>query len=274
MNAVVEVRGAAHDLHAGAFGGAVFNPAECLAGLVASLHDPSGRVAVEGFYDDVIPLSHEERRRLAKTGPSDTVLLAAAAASSPAGEPGYTAFERATLRPAIVVTNVQTAGSGLTAVPSRGSAALSIRLVPAQRPAAIVAGLRRHLAARLRPSVHARLHVRSSCPAYTLPPDSSNIGAVNRACRRVFGRPPLLLPSGGSIPFVSALAGLDSKPDVLLLGFGLPDDGMHAPNERMYLPNLLNGVAVCAELYAELGTETIRTPRMKRWTGEQQTRRP
>ncbi len=102
------------------------------------------------------------------------------------------------------------------------------------------------------PGMRGRLLVRGSCPPYTLNPRAPVAGAVRSACRTVFGREPVLLPSGGSIPFVSALAGA-YRIDVALIGFGLPGDAIHAPNERFYLPNLFRGTETCIELYRHLG---------------------
>lgn len=265
VSAAIEVDAAPRDLHAGTFGGAVADPAQCLTALVAALHDEDGRVAVPGFYDGVAPLSGEERRHLAEQGPSDREIVAASGARL-AGEPGWTAFERATRRPAIVVTGLSSSGTGRTVVPARATAWLSVRLVPGQHPATVITRLRRHLARSLRPGVRARLRVRSSCRAYALSPDSPGIGAVDRACRRVYGRTPLVLPSGGTVPFVSSLNAAGTGPDVLLLGFGLPDDRIHAPDERFFLPNLVNGVAACVELYAELARTSFREPVRRRDT--------
>jgi acetylornithine deacetylase/succinyl-diaminopimelate desuccinylase-like protein len=100
--------------------------------------------------------------------------------------------------------------------------------------------------------MHGRLRIRSGCPAYTLDPHAPVLRAVRSACRNVFGHEPAMLPSGGSIPFVSTLAAARSI-DVALLGFGLPDDATHAPNERLYLPNLFRGTDACIELYRQLG---------------------
>ncbi|HET7245408.1 MAG TPA: M20/M25/M40 family metallo-hydrolase [Streptosporangiaceae bacterium] len=252
LGASLEVSGPRRDLHAGAFGGAVTNPAEVLASLVASLHDKAGRVAVAGFYDQVRPMTDKERQHLARVGPSDSAMLAPAGTALGHGEPGFSAFERVTRRPAVMVTDLCTSGEGRTVVPARATADLNVRLAAGQEPARIAALLRRHLRARIPPGMHARLRIRSRCPPYTLDPRAPVVRAVRSACRNVFGQEPALLPSGGSIPFVSTLAA--ARPiDVALLGFGLPDDAAHAPNERLYLPNLCRGTDACIELYQHLG---------------------
>jgi acetylornithine deacetylase/succinyl-diaminopimelate desuccinylase-like protein len=248
----LEVSGPRRDLHAGAFGGAVTNPAEVLAALVASLHDKAGRVCVSGFYDQVRPMAEKERQHLARAGLPDSAMLAPAGAALGHGEPGFSAFERVARRPAVVVTDLRTSGEGRTVIPARATADLNVRLAAGQEPGKIAELLRRHVRVRIPHGMHGRLRIRSGCPAYTLDPHAPVLRAVRSACRNVFGQEPAMLPSGGSIPFVSTLAAARSI-DVALLGFGLPDDATHAPNERLYLPNLFRGTDACIELYQHLG---------------------
>lgn len=252
LGASLEVSGPARDLHAGTFGGTVANPAEVLATLVAGLHDKTGRVSVARFYDQVRSMTDEERRQLARAGPSDSAMLAPAGTVAGHGEPGFPAFERATRRPALVVTDLQTSGAGRTVLPAWAAADLNVRLAAGQEPGKIAGTLRRHLRSRMPPGMRGRLIVRNSCPPYTLNQQAPVRRAVQPACQAVFGRGPVLLPSGGSIPFVSALAQAQ-RIDVALLGFGLPGDAIHAPNERFHLPSLLRGTEACIELYWYLG---------------------
>jgi acetylornithine deacetylase/succinyl-diaminopimelate desuccinylase-like protein len=251
VRARLEVSGPATDLHAGAFGGAVADPAAALARLVAGLHDKTGRIAVAGFYDRVRAITGQERDRLARAGPSDAVLLEPAQVTAGHGEPGFSAFERVTRRPAIVVTNLSSSGQGRAVVPARAAADLNVRLVADQEPAMVARALRRHFRARMPPGVRGRLTIMAGCPPYTLDPCAPVIGAVNSACRRVYGRDAVQLPSGGSIPFVSMLAAV-RRMDVALCGFGLPGDRVHSANERLYLPNLFRGTELCIELYRQL----------------------
>ena len=253
----LEVYGAASDLHAGAFGGAVANPVDVLSRLLSSLHDKTGRVRLTGFYDEVRTISDRERRYLARAGPSDAAMLARAGAAAGHGEPGFSAFERVTRRPAVVVTDVRTSGRGRTVVPASASADLNVRMVADQDPEMIADGLRRHFRSRMPAGVRGRLSVGSGCTSFTLDRHAPVISAVRAACRAVFGRDPVLLPSGGSIPFVSALA-TAGPIDVVLFGFGLPGDRVHAPNERLYLPNLFRGTQACIELYRRLATNVPR----------------
>lgn len=253
----LEVYGPAGDVHAGAFGGAVANPVDVLARLLSSVHDKTGRVRLAGFYDGVRALTERERRYLARTGPSDAAMLARAGIPAGHGEPGFSVFERVTRRPAVVVTDVRTSGRGRTVVPASASADLNVRLVTDQDPEMIADILRRHFGSRMPAGVRGRLSIGDGCPSFALDRHAPVIGAVRAACRDVFGRDPVLLPSGGSIPFVSALAA--ARPiDVALLGFGLPGDRIHAPNERLYLPNLFRGTQACIELYRRLAACTWR----------------
>jgi acetylornithine deacetylase/succinyl-diaminopimelate desuccinylase-like protein len=252
----LEVSGPRRDLHAGAFGGAVTNPAEVLATVVAGLHDKSGRVLINGFYDYVHPMAEKERRYLARVGPPDSGVLGPAGLTVGHGEPGFSAFERVARRPAVVVTDLRSSGQGRTVVPAMASASFSVRLVPGQEPGKVAELLRRHFQTRLPPGIRGRLVVRGASPPYTLDKHAPVLQAIRSACRDVFGREPVLLPSGGSIPFVSALAAANCI-DVALLGFGLPDDAIHAPNERLYLPNLFRGTETCIALYRHLVDRTV-----------------
>jgi len=258
VRARLELSGPATDLHAGAFGGAVANPAAALARLVAGLHDKTGRIAVAGFYDRVRTIAGKERDRLARAAPSDAVMLGPAQVTAGHGEPGFSAFERVTHRPAIVVTNLSSSGQGRAVVPARAAADLNVRLVADQEPATVAQALWRHFWVRMPPGVRGRLTIMAGCPPYTLDPRAPVVSAVNSACRKVYGRDAVQLPSGGSIPFVSMLAAV-RRTDVALCGFGLPDDRVHSANERLYLPNLFRGTELCIELYRQLATGVNRT---------------
>lgn len=256
ISARLQVSGPARDLHAGTYGGAVANPAQALARLVTGLYDKAGRVAVRGFYDQVRPMTEPERAHLSRAGPADPLMLAPVGIAAGYGEPGYSAFERATRRPAIVVTGLNTPGGRRAAVPARANADLNVRLVGDQEPQAIAETLRRHFASAMPSGVRGRLLIAGQTPSYSLDLRAPVVRAVRSACRRVFGRDPALLPSGGSIPFVSALAAAHDV-DIALLGFGMPTDRTHAPNERLYLPNLFQGVDACIELYPRVAHELM-----------------
>lgn len=242
------------ELHAGQFGGAVANPLEALCAMLAQLHDARGRITVPGLYDHVRPIAASERARIARVAPGAAELLADAVAAA-AGEAGFSAFERTALRPALVVTAVDGgyAGPGtLTAIPARAHARLNLRLVPEQDPA----HARRLVCARLHALTPAqlRLAVRAgpASAATTIDRRHPALGAAARALREAFGREPAFLRSGGSIPIVGTLQALFGAP-VVLMGFALPSDGMHAPNERVNLPTLERGTVACARFLELVG---------------------
>jgi acetylornithine deacetylase/succinyl-diaminopimelate desuccinylase-like protein len=242
------------ELHAGQFGGAVANPLEALCAMLAQLHDARGRITVPGLYDHVRPIAESERARIARVAPGAAELLADAVAAA-AGEAGFSSFERTALRPALVVTAVDGgyAGPGtLTAIPARAHARLNLRLVPEQDPA----HARRLVCARLRALTPAqlRLAVRAgpASAATTIDRRHPALEAAARALREAFGREPAFLRSGGSIPIVGTLQALFGAP-VVLMGFALPSDGMHAPNERVNLPTLERGTVACARFLELVG---------------------
>lgn len=250
IRARLSVSGPARDLHAGTFGGAVASPAQALARLLTGLQDETGRISVRGFYDGAGVLTRSERAHLARAGPPDAVFLASAGVRCGHGEPGFTAFERTTRRPAIVVTGLRASGGDRTVVPAWAAADLSVRIVSGQDPRAVVSALRRHVAARTPPGVRAELLVTGRTPPYRLGSGAPVVRAVRAACRNVYGREPVLLPSGGSIPFAAVLAASRGT-DVALFGFGLRGDRAHAPGERLFLPNLFQGTDACIELYQQ-----------------------
>jgi acetylornithine deacetylase/succinyl-diaminopimelate desuccinylase-like protein len=242
------------ELHAGQFGGAVANPLEALCSMLAQLHDAPGRIAVPGLYDRVRPITAAERARIARVAP-DTAELLGNAAVAAAGEAGFSAFERTALRPALVVTAVDGGYGGpgaQTAIPARARARLNLRLVPDQDPVEA----RRLICARLRALTPAqlRLAVRAgpASAATTIDRRHPALGMAARALHEAFGCEPAVLRSGGSIPIIGTLQGLFGSP-VVLMGFALPTDGMHAPNERVNLPTLERGTVACARFLELVG---------------------
>jgi acetylornithine deacetylase/succinyl-diaminopimelate desuccinylase-like protein len=254
LRAELELRGPPVDLHSGTFGGAVHNPLEVLAGLVAGLHDRSGRVAIAGFYDPVGEVPPAERAALARDGPSDAELRQLAGVGRTAGEPGYTLYERTTIRPALTVSAIAGGHPGRGAraiIPASARAVLEARLVPDQRPVAVERLLRRHLAGSVPPTVTARMRVTARSHPVVIERDHPAVRAAAAAYRRGFGAPAVLLRSGGSIAAIGMLAEVLDLPAVLM-GFALPTDRLHAPNERVHLPTLRRGVDTCIWFLAAL----------------------
>lgn len=253
VNAELVVEGPARDLHSGTFGGSVRDAASALCEIVSSLHDRTGRVAIQGFYDAVRRVPDRQRMELRAAGPSTQRLLSLA--GSPAwGEPGFSPFERTVIRPCLTVTGLQAGYMGpgnKSIVPARASARLNLRLVPDQEPAEVAELLRRHVAAVTPPAVRARLRAVPGARPVVVDRRHPAMEAAAHACRRAFGRAPVFVRSGGTIPAVSMLGDVLAIPSVLM-GFGLPDDNTHAPDERLHLPTFQRAVYACGEFLARM----------------------
>jgi acetylornithine deacetylase/succinyl-diaminopimelate desuccinylase-like protein len=253
----VHLRTASIDLHSGVFGGAVVNPAHVLADLVAALHDEKGRVTLAGFYDDVRPLTESEETSFAAL-PFDEDRWRRTAGGAPlSGEAGRSTLERVWSRPTCDVTGISVgyAGEGIkTIVPAEGGAKVSFRLVPDQRPAAVTEAFRRFVAEHVPDGVEVTVRSEGDgvAPALT-PVDHPYVGALSRAIERVWGTAPLFTREGGSGPEEALGRVLDAP--VLFLGVGLPDDRIHAPNERMVMDQFWRGLLAAGELWHELAAE-------------------
>jgi acetylornithine deacetylase/succinyl-diaminopimelate desuccinylase-like protein len=234
----LELRRPGAGVHSGQFGGAVPNALEALCALVAQLHDARGRIAVPGLYDRVrAPTTSTD-------APGDAELLRDAGVSAGAGEAGFSAYQRTTVRPSLTVTRV--AGGGAeTAVPAVAEARLNLRLVPDQDPEEIERLVRARLHALVRRSFALRVRTQPGARPVTIDPGEPAMRAAADALRAAFGRAPAMLRSGGTIPIVADVRAIFGAPTILM-GFSLPDDGMHAPNEKVNLPTLARGVDACA----------------------------
>ncbi len=251
----VALRTARTDLHSGMWGGTVPNPARLAARLVASLHDPSGRVNLPGFYDRVRPLSPLEKDSLA-AHPFDEAGFRASAGGVAylEGEEGYTPLERIGVRPTAEVVGLHSgyAGPGIkTIVPATAGFKLAFRLVPDQRPEEVEPALRRWLAELVPDGVEVVVTPEGAVAPALTPVDHPAVGALSRAIETVWGRAPLYTREGGSGP-EEALGRVLGAP-VLFLGVGLPDDRIHAPNERMVMDQFWKGLLAAGELLIELG---------------------
>jgi acetylornithine deacetylase/succinyl-diaminopimelate desuccinylase-like protein len=251
----VDVEGPAADLHSGSFGGAVLNPANALARIIAGLQDATGKVLVPGFYEKVRKLGAKERAATRKL-PFDRREWLASAGNPPApwGEPGFHVLERIWARPTLDVNGIWGGYQGegaKTIIPARAGAKISMRLVPDQTPEEIEAKVARHVR-RIAPR-EVKVTVRSlhGGPAFLSEVDHPAFRATERALERAFGRKPVLTREGGSIPFTAVIQAALRCP-VILMGFGLPDENSHAPNERLDLENYEKGILAAIYLYEEL----------------------
>jgi len=249
------VRGPRQDLHSGGYGGVVMNPLHALAEIVASLHDASGRVAVEGFYDGVRELSSAERAELAALGMDDARILRETGAPAAFGEPGFQPAERIGSRPTLDVIGMWggvVGGAFKGIIPAEARAKITCRLVPYQDPARVGRCVTAHIAKHTPAAVTASFDGRTfEIAATLLESDSPAFEAAARAFERGFGKRPLRSLCGGGIPIVGHLVDALGAPAVLM-GFGLPDDGAHGPDERFNLECFRRGVLTVAAFLDEL----------------------
>jgi acetylornithine deacetylase/succinyl-diaminopimelate desuccinylase-like protein len=240
----LRVQGPKKDLHSGTFGGSVHNPAQVLCELIAGMHNEDGRVALPGFYDDVRPLSPEERERIARAPRDDENWRRLAGVPELWGERRYTTLERIGARPTLEVNGLLSGFTGegsKTVLPARAMAKLSMRLVPDQKPARVAEQLRDYLRMRAPNTVRWEVIELAHCPAAITRRDTPAMAAAEQALKTVFGKDPIFMREGGSVPVVALLQeklGIDS----VMLGFELPDAGFHGPNEKMHLPTYYRGI--------------------------------
>lgn len=251
----VKVKGPAGDLHSGVYGGAVANPATAAARMVASLHQDDGKIAVAGFYDDVVPLEDWEREVWAKTpGCTDADFLKTTGSPSTFGEPGYSAAECLWGRPTVEVNGIgggyQGEGSK-TVIPAEAMFKLSCRLVPGQDPVKVQQQVEDHLMANIPSGVTVDIKRGHSGKAYHNDPNSKFSKAAQRALTTAFGREPVLIREGGSIPIIQDMKEILGA-DSLMLGLALPDCQIHAPNENFSVENFEKGIEMSRALLTEL----------------------
>lgn len=266
----LRVFGPPRPLHSGNFGGAVADPAQALSRIVASLHDRSGRIAIPGFYRGVRPLSPGTRERFRSDGPSDEQVLADAGVRRGSGEAGFSAYERIVARPALVIQRLSAGHQGPGAhsiIPSRAAAQLRFRLAPDQTPGEAERLLRDHVARVTPAGVRVELGVFLRSDPVLLDPRHPAFEAAAEALRRGFGRRPLFLRSGGSIPIVAAFREHLGVPTVLM-GFALASDRAHGPNERFSLDRFGRGVETSIAFLAEIGRN--RGDGLRPWWGRRE----
>jgi acetylornithine deacetylase/succinyl-diaminopimelate desuccinylase-like protein len=254
LSVELEVRGPGHDLHSGNFGGAVHNPLQALCEIIAKLHDANGRVSIPEFYDRVRHFGDQGRAYMRKVGPADDKILADAATARGWGETGYTLYERTTIRPALTINGITGGygGRGVKAViPARASAKLNVRLAPDQDPQEIDRLFRAYIARIALPTVRVVIRTHLSAKPAVIDRGHPAIRAAAQAYRTGFGVAPVFLRCGGTIPVVSLFQEMLGIPTVLM-GFALPDDRLHAPNEKFHLPNFFNGIATSIKFLSEI----------------------
>ncbi|MGL4511546.1 MAG: dipeptidase [Lacipirellulaceae bacterium] len=257
----VLLRGPKQDLHSGKFGGAVTNPANVIAKLVAALTDGEGRVQLPGFYDDVVALTQRERDEFARLPFSDEGYMASLGVTGLTGEVGYTTLERSSARPTCDVNGLWSGYQGegaKTVLPAKAGCKVSFRLVPNQDPMKVTESLHALLKPLVPPGVTMTIVDHHGAPGVVFPLDSPYVAAAERAIKAGFGARPVFIREGGSIPIVATFA-RELGADVLLLGWGLDDDNMHSPNEKFCLPDFHRGIAASTALWELLGAHHVRS---------------
>jgi len=250
------VQSARQDLHSGVYGGAAPNALQAAAEIICALKDRNGRILIPGFYDRVVPPSAKERAAWARLPFNEEDYREhEVGVKQLTGEPGIPLFERTWARPTLEVHGIRGGfiGEGAkTVIPARAVAKISTRLVADQRPDEAAAQIQAAVKAVCPPSVDAEFRIVHSAPPSLVNPDNRFIAAAAGAMEQVFGKPTVYVRSGGSIPIVSAFEGALGIPSVMM-GFGLPDDNLHAPNEKLHLPNFFRGIEAVAAFMERVG---------------------
>jgi acetylornithine deacetylase/succinyl-diaminopimelate desuccinylase-like protein len=250
----VEVTGPSRDLHSGQFGGSVDNPINALANIITKLKDEKGKILIDGFYDDVIPLSKQERERFSKLPFNEEKYKSSLEVKELFGEEGYNTLERIWSRPTLDCNGIWGGfiGEGAkTVLPSKAYAKISMRLVPDQDPDKIEKLFRAYIEKITPKTVKVSVSgLHHGKPAVT-PVDSKWVKAAYEAMKSAFGKEPVFIREGGSIPIVVTFQEVLDAPAVLL-GFGLPDENAHSPDENMNLQNFQKGILTSSIFYNEL----------------------
>lgn len=252
----IEASGPARDLHSGLYGGAAPNPIFALIELLAKAKDANGVIRIPGIYDDVEAPAPAEKRSWEQL-PFDEgeFLRSEVGAAALTGEPGYSVLERIWARPTLEVHGIGggfTGAGAKTVIPATAVAKVSLRLVPRQDPEKIQATVKRFIEENTPAGVRFTTRVLSASPGLVMNPDHPAIAVAARAFSEVFGKPTVFIRSGGSVPIVGDFAKHLGIPTVMM-GFGLPDDGLHSPNEKFNLENYYKGIVTIARFFEEYG---------------------
>jgi acetylornithine deacetylase/succinyl-diaminopimelate desuccinylase-like protein len=251
----INVTGPTIDLHSGMFGGAVLNPANELARLVGNMHDENGRITIPGFYDDVAEMDEAERKELAKLPmDEDFYIKNSGAKVLTGGEKGYTPVERVGGRPTLDVNGFTSGYSGegvKTILPSKAQVKITSRLVPNQDPIKIFAGFEKYFAENANPGINWTLTLQDKANSAHSPRESEQVQAMAKALETVWGKKALYYRVGGSVPVVAEMQEI-LKTFSVITGFGLPDDNIHSPNEKLSLPTWYKGIDALIHFFYNL----------------------
>jgi acetylornithine deacetylase/succinyl-diaminopimelate desuccinylase-like protein len=251
--AEVTLKAASRDLHSGLYGGSALNPINTLTKILGQLQDETGRIQLPGFYDKVIPVTNAQRTQWDALAFDEAAFLGEIGLTTPAGERGYAGLERLWARPTADINGIwggYTGAGSKTVIASEASAKISFRLVPNQDPDEVLAQFKQFINDRLPPGATATFADFARAPGIEVNVDSLFVRAAQAALGEEYGKPALLMGSGGSIPVVTSLRrilGVDS----LLMGFGLDDDRVHSPNEKFEETCFHHGIRSHARLLAK-----------------------
>ena len=257
MYGQIDVQGPSHDLHSGHFGGAIANPANALCTIIAALRDGDGRITIPGFYDRVRPLSAAEREQLRALPFDERSYLAESGSPEPSGEKGYSTIERTSARPTLDVNGIwggYTGPGAKTVLPAKASAKVSMRLVADQDPADLFPRFEAYVKQLSPPGVNVHVEDLHSCLPFLTEPNHPMLERARRALARAWSKPAAMIREGGSIPVMATFQKTHGLPSILM-GFGLDDDNVHAPNEKFSLSSYFGGTKSVAYLYEELAKD-------------------
>jgi acetylornithine deacetylase/succinyl-diaminopimelate desuccinylase-like protein len=253
----IVAKGPSRDLHSGVYGGAAPNAVFGLVELLAKLKDANGVIQIPGMYDDVEPPAAAEKQSWTSLPFSETEFLEKEVGSTRlTGEPGYSVLERVWARPTLEVHGIAggfTGAGAKTVIPATATAKVSMRLVPKQNAEKIVAAYKKFVADHTPIGIECEVRVLSAGEAIMVNPDHPAIDVAARAFSDVLGRETVFVRSGGSIPIVGDFARHLHIPTILM-GFGLPDDGLHSPNEKYKLSNYYAGIVTIAHFFEQYGS--------------------
>ncbi len=250
----IAVRGPARDLHSGMYGGPAVNPIHGLARILAALHDEAGRVRIPGFYDGVESPTEAQRAQWAALDFDEAEFLTDVGLSAPAGERGYSVLEQLWARPTAEVNGICGGYQGpgtKTVIPSEARAKLSFRLVPGQDPERVLAGFRAFAQAHAPDGCTIAFEGEGGSPAVGFDTESASMRAATAALEAEWGRSPVMMGCGGSIPIVEAFKTVLGM-ETLLIGFALDDDRIHSPNEKYNLSSFTRGARSWVRILARL----------------------
>ncbi len=250
----VTLTGPNRDLHSGVFGGAVANPINILTKMLASLQDDEGKILIPGFYDDVLELSAEEKQQFAQLPFDEAAFMDDLGVNAVQGEAGYSTTERRWARPTFDINGVYGGYSGegpKTIIPSTATAKITCRLVPNQDAAHLTAALKSHLESICPKSVTMEFTDFHGCEGLVFNTSGACFQAASQAIHHAFGKSPVFIREGGSIPVVATFQEIFGV-ETLLLGWGLNSDNLHSPNEHFHLENFYRGTLASAKLWEEL----------------------